>query len=287
MTTIDTPRLDEAVLEQFVNQAVGDLAAAISGLMVHLGDRLGLYRAMAGAGPMTPADAGRAHRHRRAVRPRVAEQPGGRRLRHLRPGRRHLRARRRSRRWCSPTRARCSSPAPSRPSPPATSTTTRSSDAFTHRRGHRLGRARRAAAHRRAAAVPLRLRGQPGAVLAPRPRRGGGQAARRGQRGRRRLRLRRLHGHHGPGVRAVDLPRASTTTKPSIAAARARPRRPASPDGARFEVATASDVPGTGYDLVMHVRLPARHGRPGRRRPPDPRGAGRRRHPAAGRARGR
>jgi SAM-dependent methyltransferase len=53
MTMTDTPRLDEAALEQFVHQAVGDLAAAISGLMVHLGDRLGLYRAMAGAGPVT------------------------------------------------------------------------------------------------------------------------------------------------------------------------------------------------------------------------------------------
>ncbi len=55
MTMTDTPRLDEAALEQFVHQAVGDLAAAISGLMVHLGDRLGLYRAMAGAGPVTPS----------------------------------------------------------------------------------------------------------------------------------------------------------------------------------------------------------------------------------------
>src|SRR4051812_35149962 len=53
MTTIATPRLDEVALEQFVHQAVGDLAAAISGLMLHLGDRLGLYRAMAGAGPLT------------------------------------------------------------------------------------------------------------------------------------------------------------------------------------------------------------------------------------------
>jgi SAM-dependent methyltransferase len=56
MTTTETPRIDEVALEQFVHQAVGDLAAAISGLMVHLGDRLGLYRAMAGAGPLTPAD---------------------------------------------------------------------------------------------------------------------------------------------------------------------------------------------------------------------------------------
>ena len=56
MTTTETPRLDEAALEQFVHQAVGDLGAAISGLMVHLGDRLGFYRAMAGAGPLTPGD---------------------------------------------------------------------------------------------------------------------------------------------------------------------------------------------------------------------------------------
>ncbi len=47
-------QIDDARLEQFVGQAVGDMAAAISGLLVHLGDRLGLYRAMAGAGPITP-----------------------------------------------------------------------------------------------------------------------------------------------------------------------------------------------------------------------------------------
>jgi SAM-dependent methyltransferase len=39
-----------------MGQAVGDLGAAISGLMVHLGDELGLYRAMAGAGPVTAAE---------------------------------------------------------------------------------------------------------------------------------------------------------------------------------------------------------------------------------------
>jgi SAM-dependent methyltransferase len=46
--------IDQARLERFVGQAVGDMAAAISGLLVHLGDQLGLYRAMAGAGPVTP-----------------------------------------------------------------------------------------------------------------------------------------------------------------------------------------------------------------------------------------
>jgi 2-polyprenyl-3-methyl-5-hydroxy-6-metoxy-1,4-benzoquinol methylase len=78
MTTIDTPRLDEAALEQFVNQAVGDLAAAISGLMVHLGDRLGLYRAMAGSGPMTSTSlAGRTGTHERYVREWLSNQAAG------------------------------------------------------------------------------------------------------------------------------------------------------------------------------------------------------------------
>ena len=49
-----------------------------------MGDRLGLYRALAGAGPLTPARARAPHRHRRALRPRVAERPGGRRLRRVR-----------------------------------------------------------------------------------------------------------------------------------------------------------------------------------------------------------
>jgi len=46
--------VDQVKLEQFVHQAVGDMAAAISGLLVHVGDRLGLYRAMAEGGPVTP-----------------------------------------------------------------------------------------------------------------------------------------------------------------------------------------------------------------------------------------
>ena len=47
--------VDQAKLEAFMGQAVSDLGAAISGLMVHLGDELGLYKAMAGAGPVTAA----------------------------------------------------------------------------------------------------------------------------------------------------------------------------------------------------------------------------------------
>ena len=48
--------IDEGKLEAFMGQAVGDLGAAISGLMVHLGDELGLYKAMSGAGILTAAE---------------------------------------------------------------------------------------------------------------------------------------------------------------------------------------------------------------------------------------
>jgi SAM-dependent methyltransferase len=78
MTTTEAPRLDEGALEQFVHQAVGDLAAAISGLMLHLGDRLGLYRAMAGAGPVTSAGlAESTGTHERYVREWLSNQAAG------------------------------------------------------------------------------------------------------------------------------------------------------------------------------------------------------------------
>lgn len=45
--------LDQAKLEAFAGQVVSDMAAAASGMMTNLGHKLGLYKAMAGAGPMT------------------------------------------------------------------------------------------------------------------------------------------------------------------------------------------------------------------------------------------
>jgi SAM-dependent methyltransferase len=78
MTMTDTRTADPAVLEQFVHQAVGDLGAAISGLMVHLGDRLGLYRAMTGAGPLSSSElASRTGTAERYVREWLANQAAG------------------------------------------------------------------------------------------------------------------------------------------------------------------------------------------------------------------
>jgi hypothetical protein len=56
MTVTDVSRIDEAKLGAFVGQAVTDMGAAISGRLLHIGDRLGLYKAMAGAGPITSSD---------------------------------------------------------------------------------------------------------------------------------------------------------------------------------------------------------------------------------------
>jgi 2-polyprenyl-3-methyl-5-hydroxy-6-metoxy-1,4-benzoquinol methylase len=41
---------------EFVGQAVGDVGAMLGGAMVVIGDKLGLYRAMKGAGSITPAE---------------------------------------------------------------------------------------------------------------------------------------------------------------------------------------------------------------------------------------
>ncbi len=59
MTTTEISTVDDAKLQAFVGQAVTDMGAAISGLLLHIGDRLGLYTAMAGAGPITSVEVAR------------------------------------------------------------------------------------------------------------------------------------------------------------------------------------------------------------------------------------
>jgi len=48
--------MNETKMMEFVGQAVGDVGAVLGGAMVVIGDKLGLYRAMAGAGPLTPTE---------------------------------------------------------------------------------------------------------------------------------------------------------------------------------------------------------------------------------------
>ena len=50
---MDAHVIDQSKLESFVMRAVGDLSAGYGGVMVSLGAKLGLYKAMAGAGPIS------------------------------------------------------------------------------------------------------------------------------------------------------------------------------------------------------------------------------------------
>jgi len=51
-----TQEIDQARLDEFLGRFVGDLGAALSAALVVIGDRLGLYRAMADGGAVTAAE---------------------------------------------------------------------------------------------------------------------------------------------------------------------------------------------------------------------------------------
>jgi len=54
MTITIQREVDQDRLEEFLGRLVGDLGATLSAALVVLGDRLGLYRAMADAGMPAP-----------------------------------------------------------------------------------------------------------------------------------------------------------------------------------------------------------------------------------------
>lgn len=66
---------DEAKVHEFVNKALGDVGAALTASLVVIGDKLGLYRAMAGAGPLTSVElAAKTETNERSVREWLAAQ---------------------------------------------------------------------------------------------------------------------------------------------------------------------------------------------------------------------
>jgi SAM-dependent methyltransferase len=77
MTTL-APTIDAEKLEQFVFRAVGEVGAALNAALVVMGDKLGLYRALAGAGPLTSAElAERTGTNERYVREWLNAQAAG------------------------------------------------------------------------------------------------------------------------------------------------------------------------------------------------------------------
>ena len=94
MAPLEEPvAVDGDKLEQFVFRAVDEVGATLNAALVVMGDKLGLYRALAGAGaadarsssPSAPASSERYVRE-------WLQRPGRRRLRRVRPGRRPLHA---------------------------------------------------------------------------------------------------------------------------------------------------------------------------------------------------
>jgi len=76
--TATAKELDSSKLEAFIGKAVTDCGATLSSTLVVIGDRLGLYRAMAGAGPLTPAElAKRTETSERYVREWLINQAAG------------------------------------------------------------------------------------------------------------------------------------------------------------------------------------------------------------------
>ncbi|MDA0182494.1 class I SAM-dependent methyltransferase [Solirubrobacter phytolaccae] len=73
-----TQTIDEAKVQDFVFQAVGELGATLNAALVVIGDRLGLYKAMAGAGALTPRElADRTETNERYVREWLNAQAAG------------------------------------------------------------------------------------------------------------------------------------------------------------------------------------------------------------------
>lgn len=70
--------INPSKLQDFMGKAVGDIGAAMSANMVLLGDRLGLYKAMAARGPLTPAELAKATKTaERYVREWLGNQAAG------------------------------------------------------------------------------------------------------------------------------------------------------------------------------------------------------------------
>jgi SAM-dependent methyltransferase len=78
MSSSTSPAFDQAKLHDFVMKAVGEMGAAMNAALINVGDKLGLYKAMAGAGPMTSAElAAKTKTHERYVREWLAAQAAG------------------------------------------------------------------------------------------------------------------------------------------------------------------------------------------------------------------
>ena len=254
--------LDTAAVEAFAGRVLTDFAGAAGTAMTVIGDRLGLYAALTGAGPTTADElAGRTGLHPRLVTEWLGAQTVSGYLATTRPP--------------TPTSCptstpwRCRSSARPRIVIGAAEVVAGQYATLRHLEGAfrgdggidyhafpRHGRAR----HR--ALLPHRLHPPARAALVPGRRRPGRTAGRRRAGGRRGLRARRRDPHHGPhlaavGVRRVRRRRAVDHRRPIPGHRRGAQRRVPRGRGGR---ARARPVPGR--DVLRRAARPRRPGRP-------------------------
>jgi SAM-dependent methyltransferase len=78
MSTPAAQPVNEAKLHDFMMKAVGEMGAAMNAALIVIGDKLGIYKAMAGAGAMTSEEiAAKTKTHERYVREWLAAQAAG------------------------------------------------------------------------------------------------------------------------------------------------------------------------------------------------------------------
>lgn len=78
MSTAVAQPVDQTKLHEFIMKAIGEMGAAMNAALILVGDRLGLYKAMAGSGPLTSSEiASKTGTHERYVREWLASQAAG------------------------------------------------------------------------------------------------------------------------------------------------------------------------------------------------------------------
>ena len=77
-------QLDWDKIKKFSKQVSNDIGAAMLGALSYIGDRLGIFSALAEAGAVTSAQTRGKHRTQRALSARMAERDDRRRIRELR-----------------------------------------------------------------------------------------------------------------------------------------------------------------------------------------------------------
>ena len=78
MSTVQTSQITEDKMNQFLGKVIGDFGASLSSALVYIGQKLGLYKAMAAHGPMTPAGlAQQTNTNERYVREWLINQAAG------------------------------------------------------------------------------------------------------------------------------------------------------------------------------------------------------------------